>query len=420
MDPMTTNSKNKGFLSIIGPGILVAATGVGAGDLATASFSGSQLGTAILWAVLLGGLFKYFLTEGLARWQLVTGCTLLEGLALHFGKAFALVFLPYLFLWSFFVGTALMSASGVTLHAIFPVFEEAATGKLVFGIAASLIGLILVRLGGFSLFERMMSICIGVMFITVMVTAALLWPGTSEILQGIFVPSIPEADASGIAWTIALIGGVGGTVTILCYGYWIREQGRTQTEDIKICRIDLATGYAMTILFGFGMVIIGSSVELEGRGAGLLVTLSQQLNEQLGPMGRWLFLIGAFGAVFSSLLGVWQAVPYLFADVWRLSIKQQSGDTIAKAPVLTKSTPYRLYQLGLATIPMLGLWLSFKEIQKVYAIIGATFIPLLAVVLLILNGRRKWLGDYRNQSASVLVLSFALIFFTWMAWRKWS
>jgi hypothetical protein len=343
----------------------------------------------------------------------------LEGLVLHFGRAFALIFLPYLLLWSFFVGTALMSASGVTLHAIFPIFEEASTGKIVFGIAASLIGLLMVRLGGFALFERMMSICIGVMFFTVMVTAALLWPGSAEILQGIFVPSIPQAEASGITWTIALIGGVGGTLTILCYGYWIREQGRTQAEDIKICRIDLATGYAMTILFGFGMVIIGSSVELDGRGAGLLVTLSQQLGDQLGPVGQWLFLIGALGAVFSSLLGVWQAVPYLFADVWRLSIKQQAGDTIAKAPVLTTSAAYRFYQLGLATIPMLGLWASFKEIQKVYAIVGATFIPLLAVVLLILNGRRKWLGDDRNQAASVLILSSALIFFAWMAWLQW-
>ena len=416
---MTAHAKNKGFLSTLGPGMLIAATGVGAGDLATASFSGSQLGVAVLWAVLLGGLFKYFLTEGLARWQLVTGHTLLEGLVLHFGRAFALIFLPYLLLWSFFVGTALMSASGVTLHAIFPIFEEASTGKIVFGIAASLIGLLMVRLGGFALFERMMSICIGVMFFTVMVTAALLWPGSAEILQGIFVPSIPQAEASGITWTIALIGGVGGTLTILCYGYWIREQGRTQAEDIKICRIDLATGYAMTILFGFGMVIIGSSVELDGRGAGLLVTLSQQLGDQLGPVGQWLFLIGALGAVFSSLLGVWQAVPYLFADVWRLSIKQQAGDTIAKAPVLTTSAAYRFYQLGLATIPMLGLWASFKEIQKVYAIVGATFIPLLAVVLLILNGRRKWLGDDRNQAASVLILSSALIFFAWMAWLQW-
>ena len=69
---------------------------------------------------------------------------------------------------------------------------------------------------------------------------------------------------------------------------------------------------------------------------------------------------------------------------------------------------------------MLGLWMSFMEMQKVYATTGAAFIPLLAVVLLVLNGRRKWLGDYRNHFAAVIVLSSALIFFVWMAWHQWS
>ena len=74
------------LLALVGPGLLVAATGVGAGDLATASFAGSQLGTAILWAVLVGGFMKFVLTEGLARWQLVTGQTLLEGTARRLGR----------------------------------------------------------------------------------------------------------------------------------------------------------------------------------------------------------------------------------------------------------------------------------------------------------------------------------------------
>ena len=56
----------------------MAATGVGAGDLATGAFTGSALGTAVLWAVLAGAALKYALNEGLARWQLVTGETLLE------------------------------------------------------------------------------------------------------------------------------------------------------------------------------------------------------------------------------------------------------------------------------------------------------------------------------------------------------
>ena len=48
---------------LVGPGILVAATGVGAGDLATAGFAGSQLGVAVLWAILVGAFFKFVLAR---------------------------------------------------------------------------------------------------------------------------------------------------------------------------------------------------------------------------------------------------------------------------------------------------------------------------------------------------------------------
>ena len=80
-------------LSIIGPGLLVAATGIGAGDLATASFAGSLLGTAVLWAALAGAFLKFIVNEGLARWQLATGTTLLEGVVQHFGRFFGWILL---------------------------------------------------------------------------------------------------------------------------------------------------------------------------------------------------------------------------------------------------------------------------------------------------------------------------------------
>ena len=78
-------SKFATLFSLVGPGVLVAATGVGAGDLATAGFVGSQLGVKVLWAILVGAFFKFVLTEGLMRWQLATGKTLLEGVARHLG-----------------------------------------------------------------------------------------------------------------------------------------------------------------------------------------------------------------------------------------------------------------------------------------------------------------------------------------------
>ncbi|HIB83410.1 MAG TPA: hypothetical protein EYO59_02080 [Chromatiaceae bacterium] len=194
-----------GWLSVIVPGLLVAATGVGAGDLATASFAGSYLGVAILWAVVVGGLLKLVLTEGLARWQLATGKTLLEGLAHHVGPMVGWVFLPYLLLWSFFVSAALMGACGVTLHALIPLFDDASDGKVVFGIASSLIGLALVWRGGFSLFAKIMGVMIGIMFVIVMIVATMLWPGTEQVLSGLLIPHIPQPDQQGISWTVALM-----------------------------------------------------------------------------------------------------------------------------------------------------------------------------------------------------------------------
>ena len=40
-------------LVLFGPGLLVAATGVGAGDLATAGFAGAKIGLAVAWAIAL-------------------------------------------------------------------------------------------------------------------------------------------------------------------------------------------------------------------------------------------------------------------------------------------------------------------------------------------------------------------------------
>jgi Mn2+/Fe2+ NRAMP family transporter len=407
-------ARRKPLLLLMGPGLLLAATGVGGGDLATASFAGSRLGTAILWAVVFGAALKYVVTEGLARWQLATGQTLVEGIVARFGRLPIWIFLAYFLLWTFFVGSAQMSATGVTLHAMMPVFAEATTGKIVFGIVSGLVGLGLVWVGGYRLFETLMRICIGVMFVTVVVTAAVLWPGTGEVLSGLVVPRIPDAGAQSLDWTVALIGGVGGTLTILCYGYWLREEGMTSREDLAACRVDLATGYVMTALFGLAMVIVGASITVEGSGATLLVTLSDRLAAVLGAPGKWLFLAGTFGAVFSSLLGVWQSVPYLFADCYGLLRKD--GDPAAAARVDTRAAPYRAYLVAIAVVPMLGLLYSFSDVQRLYAIIGAGLFPVLAAALLLFNGRRDWVGpEFRNGPLGSAALVVTLLAFVWMA-----
>ncbi|MAF67481.1 MAG: iron transporter [Planctomycetes bacterium] len=407
------------ILRALGPGLLVAATGVGAGDLATGAISGSLLGTTVLWAGLIGAAFKFVLSEGLTRWQLATGETLLEGALTRLARPARFLFLLYLLPWTFFVGGSLVSGCGVTAHAIAPICATPEQGKVFFGALHSVLGLILVLRGGYALFSKLMSACIGFMVVTVVVTAILLRPDWGAVATGSFVPSIPAGGGDGIAWTVALIGGVGGTLTILCYGYWIRESGRTSPDDLGLCRLDLLSGYLMTAVFCVAMVIIGSTIEVQGSGAGLIVTLADRLEEPLGLAGRWAFLIGAWGAVFSSLLGVWQAVPYVFADFWRLrNVEPGAGATGCEA-VDVNSTPYRAYLCAIAFVPLLGLAIEFKAMQKTYAIVGAMFVPLLAVCLLVLNSRAKWIGArHTNRPLTVVVLIGILVFFVCAGWLK--
>ena len=401
------------LMALIGPGLLLAASGVGAGDLAGAAFAGMRVGTGILWAALCGAFFKFVVTEGLARWQLATGTTLLEGAVLRLGRPVLWFFLCYLLVWTLGVGSSLMSACGVATHALIPLFSDASQGKVVWGCLLSLVGVGLVWWGSFRLFERLMGVFVVVMVVVVLTTSLLVRPDWSAVLQGLLLPAVPQ-QPDGVEWTLALMGGIGGTLTVLCYGYWIREEGRTGTEDLQLCRIDLAISYAVMALFGIAMVIIATGMTLSGSGATLLIDLAARLEALSGSTAKRLFLVGAWSAVFSSLWGVWQAAPYLFADVWQLI--QHNGardaDHLELRPVNTKGAAYRGYLLFLAFAPMLGMRFDFELVQKVNSVFGALVMPLLAALLLVLNGRAAWVGpNFQNRWWNALLLIAILVFF---------
>ncbi|HLU38552.1 MAG TPA: Nramp family divalent metal transporter, partial [Planctomycetota bacterium] len=256
----------RGGLRAFVPGMLVAATGVGAGDLATSALAGSATGVALLWAIVLGCAMKFLLTEGIARCQLAAGESVLHAALRRVPRALGVVLAAYFVAWMFLVAAALMSASGVVLHACAPLLADPVHDKILYGAAASLAGLWLVRRGGFAWFERAMAACTAAMAFAVVGCAIALAPDWSAVLRGLFVPAVPGGE--GASWAIALIGGIGGTVTMLCYGYWIAAKGRTGPEDLPLCRLDLAAAYAMTALFGIGMVVVGSGLHFSGEGGG--------------------------------------------------------------------------------------------------------------------------------------------------------
>jgi Mn2+/Fe2+ NRAMP family transporter len=390
------------WFAALAPGMLVAATGVGAGDLLTASLAGAEVGMALLGAAAIGALLKWSLNEGVARWQMATGTTLLEGWSNCLGRWVRWVFLIYFLLWSLLVGGALISACGVAGDGLLRLGEPQ-TSRAIWGVIHTLAGLLLVWIGGFKFFERLMSACIAVMFAGVLLSAVLLRPEAAELAAAVAAPQLTQA---GLAWGLGVLGGVGGTVTLLSYGYWIREAGRSGVEGLRACRLDLAVAYAATALFGMAMIFIGSRIKVSPEGGDVALRLADQLGLALGPPGRWLFLVGFWGAVFSSLLGVWQSAPYLFADFLAIGRRQSSPAD------LSRTWAYRGFLVAIALAPLAMLGRTVTEIQRTYAVMGALFMPLLALTLLLLNNRQRWVGpQFRNGWLLNLLLASTLVLF---------
>ncbi len=400
------------FWRNLGPGFVIAATGLGAGDLIAATVAGVQFHTALLWAVLLGALLKGALNEGLARWQLATGTTLLEGWIHRLPAWVRYYFGAYLLLWSFLVAAALMGACGLAAHALFPGLSVRQWALL-----HSLTAALLVLYGRYAALELLMKVFIGLMFVTVLAATARLpldWP---VVLAG-FVPTVP---ADSLKLLLGVIGGVGGSVTLLCYGYWMREKGWRRVEQLHTMRVDLWLAYLVTALFGICIVILAAHSRPEAlQGTAILIALADQLEQLLGPAYALLFLVGFWGAVFSSMLGVWHGVPYLFADFLLQTSRAGTAPGAAGAEVsLTGTTGYRCFLFFLALPPFVMLYLE-KPIWLVvtYAVAGAFFMPFLAATLLYMNNRAVWLGPQRNGLPANLLLLASLGLFAVLLAQK--
>lgn len=384
----------------LGPGIVIAATGLGAGDLIAASVAGAKYGVAIVWAAVVGAVLKFALNEGLARWQLATGTTLLEGWVRRLPRFWSVYFFVYLLLWSFIVAGALMAATGLAVHALVP-----AVSVEVGGAVQSVLAALLVLLGRYRLLEVMMKFFIAMMFAVVLYCAVALQPDWGSVIGAIVVPRLPEGS---VFFLLGVIGGVGGSVTLLSYGYWIRERGWSGSGRLRQVRTDLLVAYGLTGLFGMAIIVVSAGVAPEiMSGSRMVLAVAEQMGATLGEVAKWCFLIGFWGAVFSSMLGVWQGVPYLFADFvheWR----NNSGEKV----IDTGSVPYRAYLAFLAVPPMILLWVGKPVwVVLIYSVAGAAFMPLLAGLLLYMNGFRNWLGALRNRWPANLALLAAIALF---------
>jgi Mn2+/Fe2+ NRAMP family transporter len=399
------------FLKLAGPGLVVAATGIGSGDVVSATVGGARYGVVLLWAIVAGAFFKFVLSEGIARWQLATGKTALEGWADYLPGWVKWYFGAYLLIWTVAVSAALTNATGLGIANLTGGAVPQSWGAVIH----SLVGFAFVWLGGYGSFEKMMKLLVGIMGFSILICAALTLHDPMPAVQGLLVPIIPGGSGT---YVLSLIGGVGGSITMLSYNYWMREEGMRGSGFLSYVRGDIAVAYIFTALFGISIMLIASDAFFVAgvtlRDAEAVPKMAAALGALLGNFGRFAFSAGFWAAVFASLLGVWQSVPYLYADFYGILKKMPVAERAEVAKVT--STPYRL---ALAYITLVPIPFAFTgrpiQIVVIYTIVGSLFVPFLAATLLYLNNKVKWTEPvprnawYTNLLLCAILLLFAIV-----------
>lgn len=395
-------------LRAIGPGLVLAAAGIGAGDVVVASVTGIRFGTTLLWAVALTAALKFVITEALARWQLATGETLVRAWVTRLPRWVPVLFAAYLLFWTFMVGASLSSACGLAGASLFP---QLGISVPLWGAGHALVGAVLVAANRYGPFQRVMKGLVAVMALCVLASAFVAAPSVGTVARGLLVPTLPAG--GGGAQVLALLGGIGGSLTVICYGYWMRAEGWRGAGKLAVVRSDVGVAYLFTALFGIALVGVAAGVDAHGAGGQrIALEVAARLEQAAGPVARWVFLLGFWCTVFTAMLGVWQGVPQVYVDglaAWRsrdsagrpgVAAEPQPGpDATRAAGALARDRRVYLGALGFLAGPPLGL-LWFRQpvaVVVAFSITGAFVMPFLAGTLLYLNNRRDWMGGLANR-----------------------
>jgi Mn2+/Fe2+ NRAMP family transporter len=333
-------------------------------------------------------------------------------------------------IWGFVYGATAMSAVGLPLNALFGGLDVR-----YWAMIAGVVGLVLVWVQRYQVFEKFITVLVLIKFVSVVSVAFLVAPDLVALAGGL-VPRLPDGS---VVYVLGLVGGVGGTITMAAYGYWMIAKGWKGTGWLSMMRLDNAVGYTMTAIFVIAMLIVGADMllgqDLTENDRGLLV-LGTELGTRYGEWARILFLVGFLAVTTTSLLGVWNGVSLLFAD-WTRTIRLPHGaaaevgasgseqveggtatETGYEARAAERSLPFRAYLVWLTVPPMALLFFDRPfALTLVYGVLGAAFMPFLGISLMLLlnskriapDGRSGWLSNVLLAAASALFVVLLVI-----------
>ena len=357
----------------LGPGIVLAAMGIGMGEMVMWPRMALMWGPGVLWLALIGFTIQYFVQKEMSRWVTATGESFLQATArIGYKKIFSWLFFfsaPIVYFWPGWIGTA----GQILSNALGDPFGKMSWQIFaVLGVAAVLV-LLTVSPVVYNVIEKVMTVVIIVSSVLVIIVALMV--ATPErvfaVLKGfvsfgywvpemgskLFLPfvvgSIAYAGPSGMqqiwytlwcrddgmgmgAYMGRITGLFGREESVPESGHTFDPKNPEEMEKWKgwrqYCNFDARVlFYSMSIILTFFYVLLQMGA----------LSIDPTLIE-LEREGKSLAIISGMGQVFSHYFGPWAATMFFlvaFLQIWNTGFGVYDGYARGQADVLYYNVP---------------------------------------------------------------------------------
>ena len=322
-----------GVLRQIGPGLIISAVIVGSGELIVTPKLGAEEGFRLLWFIILGCLLKVFVQIELGRHAVLRGQTTLASLNTLPGPRAIVSWV--LWLWLAMYLSLVFQVAGM-VGGVARVFSLGGLTLPVNGLAV-IIGAscaVLLVVGRYKLVEKLSTVFVALFTLATLVAVGLLqttgYAVTGAQLAEGFGFGLPDR----LVTAFAAFGIIGvGASELIYYPYWCLEKGYAKSigpDDgtpawrenargwLKIMRVDAWVSFTLYTTSTLAFYLLGAAIlhakQVKVENAQMIETLSLMYREVFGEWSFWMFLVGAFAVLYSTIFGATASNARLAVD----------------------------------------------------------------------------------------------------------
>ena len=372
------NSSTKNVFHYLGPALITAALVLGPGSLTLASTIGAVYGYQLVWLFVVAVIFMMVFTEMSTRIGLASNKTFMEILQNKWGKWGAIVsgLGAFLVSASFQAGNAIaVGVVGSTLIGLSPAFWI-----MLFTILSALL---LFRKNFYKILEKLTLALVMLMLLSFVITLLLTTPSIPSIVQG-FVPTVPDGSLGLIIGYTATCFSI---VAATYQSYLVKEKGWGKDLVNQASKESYLGIFLLGLLSALVMIAAAAVLLPQGISIDSIGDMGLALEPLYGSWATVIFMLGLFGAAFSSFMGNATVGGALFSDGLGFGSKLSNFKVkIAIIAVMVFGS-------------IIGIIFGGSPVNMIIFAQGVTIIvvPLLAIALLVVANDKKIMGKLTNS-----------------------